>query len=102
MKIEAVEYKFSLNNRWSRQLFIALCRRYDLKPYRYYRQRNTTVMLKTPQVFIDTVLYPEFIALDKELHKYFNNRIENIIREEIYNDVSDAEEITGRSLIEKS
>jgi hypothetical protein len=34
-----VEYKFTLTDVWSRKLFLALLRRYDLKPYRYRGQR---------------------------------------------------------------
>ena len=37
-----VEYKFGLRDVWSHMLFLALCRRYGLKPYRYTRQRRTT------------------------------------------------------------
>src|SRR5215208_3163802 len=37
-----IEMQFSLTDQWSRQLFLALCRRYGLKPYRLYRQRVTT------------------------------------------------------------
>jgi hypothetical protein len=36
-----IEMKFSLTDVWSRQLFVALSRRYGLKPYRYPRQRWT-------------------------------------------------------------
>ena len=58
-----VEMQFSLPDPWSRKLFLALCRRYGLKPYRLYRQRVTTVMLKAPRPFIDQVLWPEFEEL---------------------------------------
>jgi len=34
-----VEYKFTLADQWSRKLFIALARRYGLKPFRY-RERS--------------------------------------------------------------
>ena len=37
---------------WSRQLFLALLRRYELKPYRYRGQRYTTVMVKVPKKFV--------------------------------------------------
>jgi hypothetical protein len=37
-----VEYTFTLRNRWSHKLFVALLRRYNLQPYRYARQRYTT------------------------------------------------------------
>ena len=32
-----IEYKFSLADPWKRQLFLALCRRQNLSPYRLYR-----------------------------------------------------------------
>src|SRR5450631_199781 len=34
----AIELQYSMPDQWSRQLFMALCRRYGLKPYRYRRQ----------------------------------------------------------------
>ncbi len=43
-----VEYRFSLTDTWSRKVFLALLRRYDLKPYRYHGQRRTTVMVRSP------------------------------------------------------
>ena len=56
----AIETQFSMPDQWSRQLFMALSRRYGLKPYRYRRQRHTTVVIRAPKGFIDTVLWPEF------------------------------------------
>src|SRR5262245_16734387 len=41
-----IELQFSLPDRWSRILFTALCRRYGLEPYRYRRQRRTTLMVR--------------------------------------------------------
>ena len=35
---DIIEMKFTLGNNWSRRLFVALCRRYSLNPYRYNRQ----------------------------------------------------------------
>ena len=31
------EFRFSLNNNWSRKLFMAILREHDITPYRYYR-----------------------------------------------------------------
>src|SRR3989442_13125311 len=39
----AIEYRFTLNDTWSRKLFLALLRRYGIRPYRYHRQRHNTV-----------------------------------------------------------
>lgn len=49
----AIEMQFSLPDVWSRKLFLALCRRYGLKPYRLARQRATTVMRKRRLRLID-------------------------------------------------
>ena len=87
------EYTFTLGNQWSTKLFIALCRRYELKPYRYARQRRTTVMLRAPVDFVDTVLWPEHEALDNVLREYINQMTEKIITEEIHGDTTDAQEI---------
>jgi hypothetical protein len=41
-----IEVRFSMADGWSRALFIALLRRYGLRPYRYRGQRYTTVMVR--------------------------------------------------------
>jgi hypothetical protein len=94
-----VEMQFSLGDQWSRTLFLALCRRYELKPYRLTRQRHTTVMLKAPKTFIDQVLWPEFQELDKALRRYLSEVTTRIIRDEVHKDTSEAAEMeTPRSL----
>lgn len=42
-----MEYKFSVADGWSAKLFMALCRRYGIKPYRYRGQRRTTLMARS-------------------------------------------------------
>src|SRR5688500_4903812 len=86
----AVEYKFTMNDQWSRQLFMALARRYGLSPYRYRRQRHTTVMLKVPRTFVDQTLWPEFQALDRELRSYLASVTERVIREGLHGDIAEA------------
>jgi len=82
--------KFSLPDIWSRKLFLALCRRYGLKPYRLARQRATTVMLRVPNKFVDQVLWPEFRELDAELGRYLDEVTTRLIREEVHRDTSEA------------
>jgi hypothetical protein len=93
-----VEMQFSLGDQWSRKLFLALCRRYGLKPYRLYRQRVTTVMLKVPRAFVDQVLWPEFQELDAALAQYLNEVTNRIIRDEVHRDTSEAAEIKQQAL----
>jgi hypothetical protein len=88
-----VEMQFSLPDQWSRHLFIALCRRYGLKPYRYPRQRRTTIMVRAPRGFIEQVLWPEFRDLNRELQDYLHEVTLKVIREEVYADTSDAPEV---------
>lgn len=89
----ANEMQFSMPDRWSRLLFVALARRYGLNPYRYKRQRLTTVMLRVPRGFCDSVLWPEFQDLNKALVQYLNDVTTRIIREEVHGDASEAAEV---------
>lgn len=86
------EMQFSLPDQWDRKLFVALCRRYGLKPYRLYRQRATTVMLRAPKPFLDQVLWPEFLELSDALMGYLNEITDRVIREGVHGDVSEAAE----------
>jgi hypothetical protein len=89
----AIEMQFSVPDQWSRHLFLALCRRYGVSPYRYPRQRRSTVVLRAPRSFIETILWPEFKELDAELRSYLQEVTLRVIREEVYSDVSDAPEV---------
>lgn len=86
-----IEYKFTLNNHYSRKLFIALLRRYDISPYRYYRQRHNTVMAKVSKSFVDDTLWPEFCELEDLLSKHLHDITDKIISEGVYGDSSDPE-----------
>jgi hypothetical protein len=88
-----VEMKFSLPDRWSVRLFIALCRRHGFKPYRYPRQRNTTVMVKAPRRFFDAVVWRQFNEVHADLWQYLEQTTERLIRETISADTADAETV---------
>lgn len=92
----ALEMQFSLGDQWSRRLFVALCRRYGLAPYRLYRQRLTTVMLRVPRRFVEEVLWPEFEELNLALLQYLNAVTLQLIREEVHGDASEAPEVVHR------
>jgi hypothetical protein len=88
-----IEIKISVPDTWSRHLFLALCRRYGIAPYRYPRQRRTTVMVRAPRRFVDEVLWPEFNELDAELRAYLQEVTLRLIRAEVFADTSDAPEV---------
>ena len=88
----AIEFRFTLPDRWQRRLLSALCRRYGLQPYRYKRQRYTTVMLRAPRSFVNKTLWPEYLQLKNALDAYLNAATERIIRDEVYRDAEEAPE----------
>ena len=95
-KTEAVtEVQFSFPDRWQRRLFVALCRRYGLTPFRYKRQRMTTLVVRAPKTFVDRTLWPEYVLLRDALDQYLYEATERIIREEVYSDLRDTPERAG-------
>ncbi len=91
----AVEYSFKFRDRWSHKLFVALLRRYQLRPYRYRGQRYTTVMARVPRRFVDETLWPEFLELNKTLTAYLQEMTDRVIAEGIEGDMSDVEVKAG-------
>src|SRR5579864_6580827 len=83
---------YRLPDPWKRRLFLALCRRYGLKPYREVGRRYSTVQLRAPKTFHERTLWPEFLALSQELHAHLQQLTERVIREAINDDVSEAAE----------
>lgn len=91
-KEKEVVMTYRLPDPWTRKLFIALCRRYGLTPYRERGQRSTTVLVRAPRTFQERTLWPEFQALSKELRASLEELTDRVIREAINEDVSEAAE----------
>lgn len=85
---------YRLPDPWKRMLFLALCRRYGLKPYREGGRRYSTVQLRAPRTFQKETLWPEFLALAKELDAHLFELTQRVVREAIDEDVSEAAEAT--------
>lgn len=84
-----IELVYTLHDPWSRRLFSALCRRYGLRPYRYARQRRTSLCVRAPQSFHDK-LWTHFCALDEALGKHLEEVTERVIRAAVHDDASEA------------
>jgi len=93
-KERAEEFKFSIPDPWSRQLFIALCRRYGIKPFRYTRMHRQTVMVRVPTSFVQLTLWPEFEELSGALTAHLDEITRKIIKEEVHEATQDAEEVS--------
>src|SRR4051812_31868849 len=88
-----LEYRFTLADSWSRKVFLALLRRYELRPYRHRGQRRTTVMVKVPKAFVNETLWPEFEQISATLRTYLDEVTDRIIAEVIHGDSSEAVEV---------
>lgn len=90
-KEKPVEIRLSVPDPWSRQLFIALCRRYGIRPYRYPRMRRQSIVISAPQSFIDDVLWAEFEQINEALMDYLAEITDKVIQEEVFGSTEDAE-----------
>lgn len=87
------EYRFSMDNPWSRKIFVALLRRYGIEPYRYSRQRRNTVMARVPRSFVERTLMPEFEAMNQALFDHLERITDEVISQEVSSDTSEAREV---------
>ncbi len=94
----AIEYRFTLMDGWSKKLFLALLRRYDLRPYRYARQRRNTVMVRVPRSFVNDTLWPEFLELSEVLKTYLEEVTDRVISQAIHEDAGEVEVVAGEYL----
>lgn len=85
-----VEFRFGISDPWSRRLFLALARRYGLRPYRYPRQRHATVMLRVSRRFVDETLWPEYRELSGTLNVALAEATERAVSR-IHDDRGEAE-----------
>lgn len=85
------EYQFSMPDMWSRKVFVSLLRRYGIRPYRYKRQRYTTVMARVSKKFVDETLWPEYQEISETLHSYLSEVTDRVVSQVIHQDSSEAD-----------
>lgn len=56
-----VEYTVTHHDQWRKKLFVALCRTYDLRTYRYKGQKHTTVVVRLGPQLMDERVWPEYL-----------------------------------------
>lgn len=74
-----VEYRFSIHDPWKRKLFFALLSRHGLVPWRYPRQRRSSIMVRVRASFVDRTLWPEFRRLSRMLERELESATEAVI-----------------------
>lgn len=90
-----IEMQINLPDRWQRRLLVALCRRYGVQPFRYKRQRYTTVMVRAKRSLFEGQIWPEYLELRDALNEYLEQATERIIREEVFGETGEASEQAG-------
>ncbi len=86
------ELKVSIADPWSRRLFVALCRRYGLNPYRYPRMHRQSLIVRMPRSFFNDTLWPEFKQINAALTEHLSSITDRIIKADVFSDTSEAEE----------
>jgi tRNA nucleotidyltransferase (CCA-adding enzyme) len=87
---QPTEYKFTMADAFQRRLFLALLRKHGLAPYRYKRQRYTTVMVRCTPRFVDEVLWPQYEQLSETLDAYLSDVTNRVIQDAVHADASEA------------
>ena len=63
-----------------------------LAPFRYQRQRHTTLMVRVKRSFLHGILWPEYCELRDALNECLVEATDRIIREEVFDNSSEAQE----------
>jgi len=67
------ECSYAVRHESERLLFMALCFRYGLDPFRRPRAHASTITVRAPRSFLDASLWPEFVALADELRRHLDD-----------------------------
>lgn len=81
----SVEWQFSLT-RWDRRLLVALARRYGLQPYRYRRQRHSTLIVRAPERFLKETFLPQYDQMCEVLFEHLDAVTERVIADVLHGD----------------
>ena len=74
-----IELQYSMPDVWCVNLFCAVCRKHGVRPFRYKRQRHTTVMVRVREREFYREAWPEYCQLQAELAAYFNDVTDHLI-----------------------
>ena len=68
-----LEYSIRVDSHWKKRLFVAICSKYQLRTYRYAKQKHTTTMVRVVPSLLKDVILPEF--------KKYSNILEGLVTE---------------------
>jgi len=74
-----IEEAVSFPSPWEKQLFVAICGKYQIHTYRYKRQKYTTVMFRANKGFFEKVLRPEYQKYSRLLRNLLSDIMSDLI-----------------------
>ncbi len=80
LELEKKEYALYTQDNWHKKLLLAICRKYGVRPYRYSRQKYTTVMVNINEKFLNDVLWKEYTEYARHLEVLVEEITDNLIR----------------------
>lgn len=86
------EFHISLQSIWQKSLFLALCKKYGLETYRYFRQKHTSTVVMVEPNFLDDRLWPEYLEYSALFQDHILNAAGMVI-EKIKNNVAPISDI---------
>ena len=96
------EYRFALDNPWSRRLLMALLQRHGIQPYRHRGQRRTTIMARMSESFLNEVFGPEFTQLNDTLAEYLDEVASRVIAKVVHANQADEAVVESGASLEAS
>ena len=78
--LEIKEYTLYTPDSWHKKLLLAICRKHGIQPYRYKRQKYTTVMVQINEDFLNNILWEEYLEYSRHLEILVEEITDNLIR----------------------
>jgi hypothetical protein len=73
------EFQCTLKNDWEGFVLHALLKRYGIPPYRYRKQRKSTVLVRVSKRFMNELLWPIFQEVSAVLYARFNEILTTLL-----------------------
>jgi hypothetical protein len=87
------EWRLSTNSPYEKKLLKALLRRYGHTPFRFKGQKHSTVMVEATDVFINEILWPQYVEMSKVLDEHLKEVTNKIIQDSIYSKGDSRDEV---------
>lgn len=75
-----IEYRCSVADPSMQRVFVAVCERYGIEPYRVPRQRQSTISIRAPRSFIQEILWPLFEEMGRVVEAWLYEKTSELMR----------------------